>query len=69
MSGIHIQSHDTGAQPVGQTWTTAELQSDFEVQGFLAPYVVVKRRADGVRGTLEFKHGPPRIYFNFKADS
>jgi hypothetical protein len=32
--------------------------------GFLAPLVVVRRRADGVKGSLEFQDRP-RIYFNF----
>lgn len=54
--------------PTGRTWTTDELTAEFEVQGFLAPYVVVRRRADGVRGTLEFAHSP-RVYFNWQAAS
>jgi hypothetical protein len=48
----------------GQVWNTEELSSDFEVQGFMAPLVVVKRRSDNVRGSLEFQHNP-RFYFNF----
>lgn len=47
------------------TWNTAELQRDFEVVGFAAPFVVVRRRADGVKGTLEFTHSP-RIYFRWE---
>lgn len=38
----------------GQVWKTGELTEDFEVIGFAAPLVVVRRRADGVRGSLEF---------------
>ena len=49
----------------GQVWTTSELSSDFEVVGFSAPLVVVKRRSDGVKGSLEFQH-QPRLYFNFQ---
>jgi hypothetical protein len=52
----------------GQVWTTTELSEDFEVLGFLAPYVVVRRKRDGVKGSLEFQH-QPRFYFNFEADS
>ncbi len=48
-----------------QTWTTTELQKDFEVIGFQAPYVVVTRKSDNVKGTLEFTHSP-RVYFDFK---
>jgi hypothetical protein len=46
-------------------WDTAELQRDFNVVGFLAPFVVVTRKSDGVKGTLEFTH-QPRVYFNFR---
>jgi hypothetical protein len=49
----------------GQVRDTKQLTKDFEVIGFLAPLVVVRRRADGVQGSLEFQHGPPRLYFNF----
>ena len=33
----------------GQVWDTGQLQDDFEVLGFMAPVVVVRRRADGVK--------------------
>jgi hypothetical protein len=51
----------------GQVWDTAQLRRDFDVLGFAAPLVVVRRRADGVRGSLEFQHNP-RLYFNFQAE-
>ena len=51
--------------PEGQTWTTEQLREQFEVEGFMAPYVVVRRRSDGVRGTLMFHHAP-RVYFDFE---
>jgi len=52
-------------QKYGQVWNTDELSQDFEVLGFGAPFVVVKRRSDGKKGSLEFAHSP-RHYFNFK---
>jgi hypothetical protein len=52
----------------GQVWDTRQLAQDFEVIGFLAPLVVVRRKADGVKGSLEFQHGPPRLYFSFVPD-
>jgi hypothetical protein len=52
----------------GQVWNTDELRADFEVLGFLAPFVVVKEKATGQKGSLEFQHSP-RFYFNWKADS
>jgi hypothetical protein len=51
----------------GQTWTTAEMTAEFDVQGYLAPYVVVRRKSDGAVGSLEFTHSP-RIYFGWKED-
>jgi hypothetical protein len=52
----------------GQVWDTEQLGEEFEVTGFLAPLVVVRRKRDGVKGSLEFQHHP-RLYFNFVADS
>lgn len=51
-----------------RTWTTQQLQEDFTVIGFMAPYVCVERKSDGKRGSLEFTHSP-RVYFNFEADT
>lgn len=48
----------------GQVWDTQQLTQDFQVIGFMAPLVVVRRKADGVKGSLEFRHAP-RLYFNF----
>lgn len=52
----------------GQVWTTQELAAEFDVIGFMAPIVVVRRKADGVKGSLEFQHNP-RFYFNFVPDT
>lgn len=49
----------------GQIWDTDELIRDFEAIAFMAPYIVVCRRSDGAKGSLEFQHNP-RFYFNFK---
>lgn len=49
----------------GKVWNTDELIQDFEVIGFLAPVVVVRRRADGVKGSLEFQHSP-RLYWGWQ---
>jgi len=38
----------------GQVWSTAELANDFEVLGFAAPLVVVRRRSDSKLGSLLF---------------
>jgi hypothetical protein len=50
-----------------QRWDTDQLREEFEVIGFMAPFVVVRRKADGVKGSMEFVHNP-RFYFNFVED-
>jgi hypothetical protein len=49
----------------GQVWDTNQLTEEFEAIGFMAPIVVVRRRSDGVKGSLEFQHSP-RLYFNWQ---
>jgi hypothetical protein len=51
----------------GKVWDTSEVSRDFEILGFMAPYVVVKRRNDQVEGTLMFQDRP-RFYFLFETD-
>lgn len=66
MSDLHI-NHPVNPAPAGErTWTTSELQQEFDVQGFAAPFVEVTRKSDGQRGTLEF-NGQPRVYHTFRA--
>ena len=54
-------------QQHGDVWDTTELQEQFEVTGFMAPFVGVRRRSDGVRGSLMFQHDP-RLYFKFQPE-
>jgi hypothetical protein len=49
----------------GQVWDTDQLRKDFDVIGFSAPLVVVRRKADGVKGSLMFQ-ASPRFYFGFE---
>lgn len=46
-------------------WNVHELQKDFHVLGFLAPYIACERKSDKVIGSMEFQHHP-RFYFNFQ---
>ena len=63
-------NHPTGPEPGPdeERWTTQEMTEQFDVQGFMAPYVVVRRKSDGQRGTLRFVQNPgaPRVYFDFQ---
>jgi hypothetical protein len=51
-----------------QRWDTDQLREEFDVIGFLAPFVVVRRKSDGAMGSMEFNHSP-RFYFNFVKDT
>lgn len=51
----------------GEVLTTSEMQERYTVEGFLAPFVVCRRKSDGKRGTLMFSHSP-RFYFGWKED-
>jgi hypothetical protein len=55
-----------GAQ-YGQVWDTDQLSREFDVLALMAPCVVVQRKSDGCKGSLEFQHHP-RFYFNFVHD-
>ena len=65
-------NHEPGSredleQKHGQVWDTNQLTKDFKVQGFMAPFVVVTRKKDYVKGTLMFQANP-RFYFSFTED-
>jgi len=51
----------------GQVWDTSQVSEDFEVIGFMAPYTVVRRLSDSIKGSLQFQHSP-RLYFNFRPE-
>ena len=50
----------------GQVWNTAEVSKDFEIKGFMAPFITVTRKSDGVEGVLQFQDRP-RYYFGFSS--
>lgn len=51
----------------GQVWSTDEVRRDFDIEGFLAPYVVARRKSDQKRGSLKFQHDP-RFYFGWREE-
>jgi len=69
LAGINAQpgSREALEAKHGQVWDTDELREEFDVLGFMAPYVVVCRKSDGAMGSLQFQHSP-RLYFGFKED-
>ena len=50
-----------------QVWGPDEFRDDFQVIGFAAPLAVVRRKKDGLRGTVLFQHNP-RFYFGFMVE-
>jgi hypothetical protein len=46
-------------------WNTSEVQKEFEIVSFCAPFCVAVRRSDGVKGTLAFRDSP-RLYYAFR---
>jgi len=50
----------------GEVYDTDQIRQIFEVLGFAAPFMIVKWKSDGRKGSLEFQHNP-RFYFNFVA--
>lgn len=49
----------------GKVYNTRELSEHFIVLGFMAPFVIVRRKSDNVKGSLSFTHSP-RMYFDFQ---
>ena len=63
---------DPGSRPDleakhGQVWDTSQLQEDFQVLGFMAPVVVVRRRSNGIKGSRMFQNSP-RFYYSFSPE-
>jgi hypothetical protein len=59
-----LYGHLLGAK---EKWNTEQLREQFEVHSFLAPFVIVTRKSDGVKGTVKFTPDP-RWYFDFEPD-
>ena len=66
-NNINVMAADRERMEIahGQVWTTSELQEDFEVIQFAAPYVIVRERSTGHKGSLLFQHDP-RFYYGFE---
>ena len=51
----------------GQVWDTTELQEQFEVLGFMAPFVGVRRRCNSLKGSVMLQ-ASPRFYSSFSPE-
>ena len=52
----------------GQIWDPRQLEDDFVLEGFMAPFVVGTKKDTGKRGSLMFQHNP-RFYFSWTEDN
>ena len=48
----------------GRVWDTEELQADFTVTGFAAPFVLARNKKTGETGSLMFQ-ARPRFYWGW----
>ena len=46
---------------------TSEMTEKYNAISFMAPFVYVQRKSDGVKGYLQFTH-MPRFYFNWSEE-
>jgi hypothetical protein len=58
------RSREELASVFGQVWNEQQLAEDFEVLGFNDEAVDVRRKADGLVGSLDYQD-KPRYYFCF----
>lgn len=67
LSAYEQEIHDAAVAALGPDkpwWTTDQLQAEFTVEGFSAPYCVAVEKSTGKRGTLQF-NARPRYYFGW----
>lgn len=59
-----------GLLPDAPLWNTSDLQAEFKVEAFLAPFAEVTRKSDGAHGSLQFARADDgtRYYFAFVED-
>ena len=49
----------------GTVYDSDEIREHFEVLSFAAPFMVVRQKSDGAKGSLMFQHRP-RFYWGFE---
>lgn len=61
----HLVAFDALTAMYGEAWTTDMLRQDFDVLGFSMGLVVVQRKSDNKKGSLDFEHSP-RVYHSWQ---
>ncbi len=49
----------------GRVWSQQEIAREFIITSIVGLTVIVRRKADGVVGSLDFQN-EPRLYYNFR---
>ena len=65
-------NHEPGSKEAlqseyGDVYDTSEAQEHFEFIGFMAPFAVVRKKSDGIKGSIMFQDYP-RFYFKFQPE-
>ena len=61
----NAKSREALVAKFGKVYDTPELQENFEIISFAAPFVYGVDKATGKKGTLMFQHNP-RLYYSFE---
>lgn len=54
--------------PCRRVWTAEEFAREFELLGLLVSPVIVRRKSDGMKGTIHFE-GNLRVFFDFQPET
>ena len=61
------QSNQEPESPCRRVWTAEEFAREFELLGLLVSPAIVRRKVDGMKGTIRFE-GCPRVFFDFQPE-
>ena len=65
LKDTYPEVHQAIQEDEGKCWTTDEVQDEFEILGFIAPFCAAIRRETKEKGALTFVH-QPRLYYHWR---
>ena len=54
--------------PCRRVWTAEAFAREFELLGLLISPAIIRRKSDGLKGTIRFE-GNPRVFFDFQPET